>query len=92
MSDKTELKPCPFCGSPGNVAGDEFNGHSSYYATCTSVDCFCCVGEAWDRDALPDHQFATEQQAAEAWNKRAIPYKRVEPVADGDPEPDCLLY
>ena len=65
------MLPCPFCGSPGTVAGNEFYGHSSFYATCTSVDCFCCVGEAWDRDACPDHQFATEQQAADAWNKRA---------------------
>lgn len=66
---KTML-PCPFCGEPGYVVGSDFLGKHLYYAACTSLSCFCCIGEAYDSDACPDHKFTTEQDAANAWNKR----------------------
>ena len=66
-----KLKPCPFCGEHGRLVRNEFAGRTSYFAACSSLKCFCCVGESWDLDACPDHQFETETDAAKAWNKRA---------------------
>jgi len=64
----SELKACPFCGGAAVVRGDEREG---FFATCAEVDCFCCVGEAYDRDAWPEHMFRTEDEAVAAWNRRA---------------------
>lgn len=67
QSEKPTLEPCPFCGGNGVIRED----HGRYYATCDGVDCFVCVGESYDRDAMPDHLFLSEEDAAAAWNRRS---------------------
>lgn len=65
-----KLLPCPFCGAENCqtiLSGDRF------YVACGAPDCFCALGEIWDRDAMPDHQFATKAEAIAAWNRRAHP-------------------
>ena len=64
-----KLLPCPFCGSPANIGGDDSYG---FYVACSNISCYCVFGEGYDRDAMPYHCFATEQLAAQAWNTRAI--------------------
>lgn len=60
----TELLPCPFCG------GDAYTIESGgkWFVGCSQ--CYCNVGEAYDRDAMPEHMFATEPEAVAAWNTR----------------------
>lgn len=61
-----ELKPCPFCGGEANIGGWEEVG---YFASCNN--CYCCVGEAYDRSAMPEHMFKAEDEAITAWNASA---------------------
>jgi hypothetical protein len=72
----TELKNCPFCGGEASIVGTDYRG-GMYYACCGNVNCFCCVGEGYDRDAMPDHAFVTEELAAEAWNSRTPDLEKV---------------
>jgi hypothetical protein len=60
-----DLLPCPFCGS--SAVGLQEAGH--FYVSCNA--CFCVVGEAFEENMLPAHIFASEEDAAQAWNKRA---------------------
>lgn len=46
------------------------------YVACQSPDCWCAMGEAYDRDAMPDHQFISEANAIAAWNRRSNPAVR----------------
>lgn len=64
----TEPLPCPFCGGDAAVRGDSRDG---FYVACSTIDCLVCLGERYDRDAMPDHCFRTEEDAIAAWNKRA---------------------
>ncbi len=64
----SKLKPCPLCGGGAQTFGSSLSG---FYTACTNLDCCCSVGEAYDKDAMPDHQFATEALAEAAWNRRA---------------------
>lgn len=60
MSENTELKPCPFCGS-----NDIYARVGIYIGKIhESVTIICCECEAniWG---------ATEEKAIEAWNRRA---------------------
>ena len=68
-TDLVALLPCPFCGSPGSIGGYTNDSHG-FYATCSSVECYVSVGESYDRDAMPDHMFRTEEEAVAAWNRR----------------------
>lgn len=65
------MKKCPFCQQKATVSGIE----GQYYAVCTSGDCFCSLGERYDRDAMPDHVFKTIKEATAAWNMRGRPKK-----------------
>jgi hypothetical protein len=70
MSEQ-ELKPCPFCGEPGEYDSGHYDGRgireggtgSSVY--CSSQQCpyftHACSGEVFD----------TKEEAIEAWNTRA---------------------
>lgn len=69
-----KMLPCPFCGSPGHVATDQGTAERprSYYALCTSCDCFCCLGEGWPvGNHNKAHMFDTRKAAIAAWNRRA---------------------
>lgn len=61
----TNLKCCPFCGNPGNLAPEPEGGYQWY------VHCFC--------DWEPGQWFDSCRQAREAWNApRANQWTRVE--------------
>ncbi len=62
-----KLERCPFCD------GDAYteSGDGKYFVGCR--DCYCNVGEAYDRSAMPEHMFASEDDAIAAWNKRSTP-------------------
>ena len=62
-----ELFPCPFCGGGAHVIEDG----GKWYAGCN--DCYCLVGEGWDRDAMPAHMFISAAEAIAAWNTRSDP-------------------
>lgn len=56
MSD--ELKPCPFCGSPGILERLGGPGSTHHIAKCSK--CRCDL-----------HFYPTREQAIEIWNRRA---------------------
>lgn len=62
----TIIKKCPFCWSKATISGIE----GQYYAVCTSGNCFCSLGERYDRDGVPDHVFKTIKEAKDTWNTR----------------------
>lgn len=66
----SELLPCPFCGEAAFVGGYSYDEPSMFYVSCSSPDCYCCLGEGYDRDAMPDHSFGSEEAAIAAWNNR----------------------
>lgn len=66
-NDGVNLLPCPFCGAEAVLRDYTPYG---FYVACNSVDCYAAVGEGYDRDAMPDHQFDSAERAAEAWNRR----------------------
>ena len=56
----SKLKKCPFCGSDAEIKAVYKSG--LYHAICSNNDC----------DVYPcGNMFLTEQEAIEAWNKRA---------------------
>ena len=65
----SDLKPCPFCGGEAKICGPDDERMS--YVACSNIACYCALGEDYDRDAMPDHSFATEEDATKAWNTRA---------------------
>lgn len=67
MSEK--LLPCPFCGGNARALEDG----DKFYVTCFGDCCNVAMGERYDRDALPDHFFDSEEDAALAWNTRSTP-------------------
>lgn len=61
--NKTELKPCPFCGGKAELVGTgNFCGNCAYSVSCTSCNC--------NTDWL-----ANKKEVVEAWNKRAFDYE-----------------
>lgn len=56
----SELLACPFCGGPANVDRDVFCWSVSYRVGCSL--CRCKLGT----------EFATGEEAARAWNYRAV--------------------
>lgn len=59
---------CPNCGA-GAHYGHECNNSNGWYVSCD--DCYTCVGEAYDASFMPMHCFTCEEDAADAWNRRA---------------------
>ena len=53
------LKSCPFCGAEGDI---NYNYDKKFAPYCINDDCF--LNEL-------NHGFETEQEAIEAWNRRA---------------------
>lgn len=68
----TELKPCPFCGGKAKILKMTFGG-VSYQVICGSCS------------ANLDQRFAYEDEAIEAWNRRATAVWT--PVSEDKPEP-----
>jgi hypothetical protein len=65
-----ELEPCP----RGHTGAQVCNSNERmFYVTCVDYDCFWTLGEGYDRDAMPDHAFRSEEEAIDAWNTRAAP-------------------
>lgn len=82
MNTEVRLLPCPFCGGAAEVYPEEesFTG-SGYYVSCFQpafpvTECYCAVGENYDRDAMPEHVFPTKEAAIAAWNTRNDPLRR----------------
>lgn len=68
MSDMREkLKPCPFCHGIAIIQ----EGGGKFYVACTGTRCFCAYGEGYDRDAMSEHVFGSEEEAMLSWNARA---------------------
>ena len=66
------LLPCPFCGGEARICGEpEDANRYGLYVACMNRECGCSLGEVWDRDAMPDHDFRDEESARKAWNHRA---------------------
>jgi Lar family restriction alleviation protein len=61
------LLPCPFCGGAAYTVST--NDERMWFAGCR--DCYCNVGESYDRSAMPEHMFSSEEEAIAAWNRRA---------------------
>lgn len=57
---KIKLKPCPFCGSPGVIRCIAVSV-APYFAECSNE--LCIAGDS-------GVSFSTEEEAAEAWNRR----------------------
>ncbi len=65
----SELKPCPFCGSPGVLEGGDFiggwnerTGPRPYKVECTNLWCIASY--------MIGAVFETKEEAMEAWNRR----------------------
>lgn len=75
MTDKTEppiahtLKPCPFCGYQAATV----EGNERFYVVCRNPECYAALGEIYDAYAMPEHHFATSEEAVAAWNTRVTP-------------------
>jgi hypothetical protein len=76
--NESGLLPCPFCGGKAALV----EGDHRFYVACTSPDCFCAIGEGYDRDAMPDHAFGDEDDAATAWNRRSPTPNADRPIND----------
>ena len=61
MGDK--LKQCPFCGGKACIERDDMNGISRFLPVCSNYGNNC-----W---GMQENWFVTEQEAIEAWNRRA---------------------
>lgn len=56
-----ELKPCPFCGGKAEIKSSADN---DFWVECALEHRFCqVIPKTWS--------YETEQEAVEAWNKRA---------------------
>lgn len=56
-----ELEPCPFCGGEANIVGKPYE--AKFCVGCGDDSCLGFSGLGWLYDS--------EQEAAEAWNRRA---------------------
>lgn len=74
MSEQ-QIKPCPFCGRPGQLSKEENFGIIEYAVSCGIIydDVGCFASKTYDRDGDPNIAFLTPEEAIEAWNKRATP-------------------
>lgn len=73
-----ELGPCPRCGGGAEVFPEEQSiSGGGYYVACSQPkfpidECWLSLGEEYDRDAMPQHRFATKEDAIRAWNTRNL--------------------
>lgn len=60
----TELKPCPFCGAKAQTFESNRHPRFRFGVECSLTNGFCWVYPQTDL-------FETEEEAIEAWNRRA---------------------
>lgn len=66
----TELKPCPFCGGEATLEKLEPRLYRPLCNGVYSIACYSCdLNFGYDLDY--GGTFETEEEAAEAWNRRA---------------------
>lgn len=58
-----KLKPCPFCGGKAAVIKHTFIGYGEDYYQPVCLDC---------NASKADYRYRTEEDAINAWNRRAI--------------------
>ena len=63
MESETKLERCPFCGGTPHLQCDH-----KFFVLC--LNCHCAVGERYDPDGWPAHEFSTAADAIAAWNTR----------------------
>ena len=70
---KNKLKPCPFCGSNDIELQSDFDKTKDPRKNCMTarVKCCNCFATSDTKDSCGGE---TEQDAIDAWNKRAILY------------------
>lgn len=64
-TNENGLSPCPFCGGKAVTRRG-----LDWYVCCTG--CPATLGENPDADGNPDGEYRTMEEAAEAWNRRAV--------------------
>ena len=64
----TELKTCPFCGGQAEISGGRYDGKSTSYVKCKRC---MATGEFF----FVSPEYASNDRAIEAWNRRAEPWK-----------------
>ena len=71
--DEPKLKPCAFCGRPGQYKQDEERGIPVYTVFCgqrfDEIGCFASI--TYDHIGELNILFSSKKEAAEQWNKRA---------------------
>jgi Lar family restriction alleviation protein len=68
MTEKYELKPCPFCGGEAEIilVGNSIEGYSK-----VDVHCHCCGMGRTYRKLKGMNSNTIRSQVAEKWNRRA---------------------
>ena len=67
-----ELKPCPFCGSPGEIARPFSTRSRERMGRCSDAECIAHIPEQDEQGGWPNSS-NSEADAIEAWNRRASP-------------------
>lgn len=57
-----ELKPCPFCGRPGQITKRRIGPLLYFKPRCSKLVCIARKGNVW---------FPSKKEAIEVWNRRA---------------------
>lgn len=72
MSKHQQIKPCPFCGRPGQLSEDDDIRSKLYTVSCGTVwdNVMCFASKTYDRDGDPNISFSTPEEAIKQWNKR----------------------
>lgn len=81
------LKPCPFCGSPGEIVKNSFPPRNRFrHPTCTNERCVAVVSEQ-DEQGGTDVDCLTDEEAIKLWNTRSL--HRTEPQTAPASCPNC---
>ena len=65
------LKPCPFCGAPGELFRGQhmYDGHMTYYVLVRCTNCKASTRRT-DYPATDTFSEPEEQKAVNLWNRR----------------------